>query len=222
MSTFRRAPVQLSPLERTALEGILSRHEPELLARLDLGGKVTEVHQPFFSRHRVLELETISPVTVWRAALAPSGDVLPLTGSLVNWNLMVHDDPPPELVSEEERRTYANVCDHWTGARAQWELQIERFEDLPLLADMHPAERALMDQLRDSLGEAICAPLYEETPHGYLLVRWILVDRELLCRVLEVTSDGRVHRTDEVYDTDLPVPTGQVWGLGDEGPTPLS
>ncbi|MEC9073443.1 MAG: hypothetical protein VX938_13715, partial [Myxococcota bacterium] len=222
MSTFRRAPVQLSPLERAALEGALSRHEPELLARLDLGGTVSEVQQPFFGGHRLLELETISPVTVWRVALSSSREVLPLTGSLSNWNLLVEADPPPNLVSAEQRVVYVNFCDAWTSARGDWELQVEGFADLPLGEDMHPAERDLMEQLEASLGDAITPPRYEETSSGYLLVRWILVDRQLLCRVLEVTSDGRVHRTDEVYDADLPVPTGQVWGSTDGGPVPLS
>ena len=57
---------------------------------------------------------------------------------------MVDVEPPSSLESEEQRLVYANVCDTWTSARADWELQVESFDDLVRLlprpsADEHRA-----------------------------------------------------------------------------------
>lgn len=213
---IHREPLELdsfSPAEQTAISQALRQFDPAMADELARHGLVHLAQAPFLQAHRILEVDGVAPLRRLVVALGSDGTARLLSGALDTWNHMMEAEEAPSFDDELDCRVYVNLCDLWTSERSSYELLVESFTDIPWLEDLHPAEEALVEGLRDALGQVISPLHFERTEDGFLVVKWILVQQEILCRVLEVSLAGRVTRLDDVYDTDLPVPTGEVWAV---------
>ncbi|HIA04750.1 MAG TPA: hypothetical protein EYN66_23130 [Myxococcales bacterium] len=90
---------------------------------------------------------------------------------------------------------------------------IQEFDEIPFLDDLDPIEQVLIDDLKDAV-ESMIRPLHmEEYDDGFIMVKWLLSEQRLICRALEITFGGEVARTDEIFDSTLPVSAGHYWGM---------
>jgi hypothetical protein len=221
MISVEYVSVSLAAQEWEAVETVAQRDEPEFAEGLAHGVEVDLITQPFFPRHRVIEVKTLVPAQRVHMVLTEDGHAMMLSGRLPVFNSVVAKDPPPLIGEQGTARIYGNLCDFWTRESRLGELPIDHFGDIPFLEDLDPIEQQLMDDLEEAVGSLI-GPLHmEEYEDGFLMVKWLVSEQRLICRVLEITYGGEVARTEEVFDNMLPVHAGNYWGMRDGRLVPI-
>ena len=174
--------------------------------------------QPWFLRHRIVEVQSSTPFPARRihVALGPAGPTV-LTGDDRSLADVVLSDPPPPFTSLESIRDYALNCDFWTTAHTLGELTLRAWEDIPFFPNLSPEELALIGALKATVGHDMKPPsvFRNDTGDGFLVERWVLAEQKFIRRDLNVGKDGTFSRTDVVIDAQLPVPPGRVWRVVD-------
>lgn len=215
MISIERRTLTLTPDEDRAVGQVLSERAPAFFALLNDGLATTLVTQPFFRRHRIVELEATGafPARSMVLALPETGAPRILSAALPALNKLAGDDPPPRIDGGGTARIYANLCDEWTTESEHGELVIDSLEEIPWFDDLDPAEQGLVARLRDTFGAAIGPLEVEATASGWDVTKWLVASRMLVRRRLSVASTGHLLRQDVVYERALPVAHGLVWGV---------
>lgn len=215
MVPVKSSPIRLAPDEMEALKRAVAVERAPFLHRLDRPVTTTRIEQPFFSRHRIVEVSSAMPMPATRVhvALAPDGTVRVLSGRLANLHAIAAAEPPHSLDDAEHAQAYANLADFWTSESEFGDVTVASFADIPWKTTLAPDERARIDELRKTLGEAIAPMTLARTENGHALSLWVVANRRLVHRRLHVPLDGKLRRDDEVRAAELPVHPGRLWGF---------
>lgn len=217
MAEITRQPIRLEMNETQALHRAVGQQYPDFAPLLASGGIVTEqLVQPFFTRYRVVEVQAHNafPTRQIHACFSPDGQAGVLTGNLAVFNAMVKADPPPRLAYEQEAAQYLHTMDWWTTENERLgELQIASMSEVPLNEDLDVVDQALMEDLVETLADAVGPPRVTEEGPAFEMVKWLVTNQKLIRRRLRVEPTGQLLREDEVFDDMLPCPVGRVWGL---------
>jgi hypothetical protein len=213
MLRLSRAKIQLSPAELGPLRAAVERDAPEFAHRLANPIEVDRLEQPWFRRHRVLDVQSAVPFPARRlhVAVGPDGAVRVLTARLANLQAVAADDPPLDLDDEENAEAYAAYGNAWTSAHALGELKLGSFGEIPWHASLDEGQRRVIEEVRARWGASIQPETRRRGPDGWAFHSWWLAMGKLIERELVVPRDGRLRRTDQVHAAELPVPPGNHW-----------
>jgi hypothetical protein len=213
--TIGARKLSLDPGERAllaaAVERDWGRFAPRLAGRID----VSERLQPWWPRHRVLEVSSPAPMpaTMIHVAVTPSGGWRVLRGHPEVISELARVDRPAQLADAEQARAYASICTSWT-TDAQWgELTVAAFDEIPFREELSAAERELVKELRMRHAADLHAPALVAREDGWIIESWVVSQARLIHRRVTVGQDGQLGRADTIVASSLPVPPGKAWGL---------
>lgn len=204
--------LELSAPHGRAVAAAVGKDLGRLEHRLE-GIEVREIVQPFFARHRILELASAAPMPPLRGylALSAGGDATVLTGHLGHLNDIAAGDRPA-IPDAEHARTYSILGDRWTIDVEPEEMPIDSFDELHWRTRLREADRAQIDALRARFGSEIAPLAFGPDAEGWRLAIWVQSDQRLVRRELRLASTGRLERTDDVKAASIPVYRGFLWG----------
>ena len=213
-------PLSLSVHELATLRRVAAPVVPSFDSRFDREVEVRLLNQPWFERHRLLEVASPSPLPARRAHFAV-GDhaTLCLSGATpgkhghVQLDRLLDADPPAPIDTAQRALDYAVFVDFVTCRSELGELILSRFEDIPLFPQLDDIESALMSGLQEDLDGAIRPPDVQPAEGGWVVEKWVLTAGALLRRECYVGTDGRFRTEETVIDESMPVPHGRVWGF---------
>jgi hypothetical protein len=207
-----RTTIKLSAAEQQALRVAVERDAPELSDRLAHPAEVDRYDQPFFRRHRILEVAWATPFPAKSVTVAAWDDGMHvLTAHIEHLQAVAAHDPPLDLDDETKAAGYAEHGQGWTSAYALGELKIGTFSDIPWNGFREPEDDTIIDDLGKRFGDRISIERRERVPEGWRFHSWWLAHRQLIERELIVPRDGKLRRIDTIHARDLPVPAGNHW-----------
>lgn len=207
-----RTTITLSPAELRHLRSAVERDASELEHRLSHPIEVDRYEQPFFRRHRILEISSAIPFPARSITVAAwDGGMHVLSANLEHLQGVAAHDPPLDLDDETRAAGYARHGQGWTSDYALGELRIGTFSDIPWLASLDDAQEAVISDLAARLGDAITVEQRRRVAEGWSFRAWWLAHRCLIERELVVPLDGTLRRNDTIHARDLPVPAGNHW-----------
>ena len=213
-------PLSLSEHELATLRRAAASVVPSFDVRFDREVEVRLLNQPWFERHRLLEVASPSPLPARRIHFAVSDHAtLCLSGGTpgpaghAQLDRLLDADPPEPIDTAQRGLDYALFVDFVTSRSELGELILSRFEDIPLFASLDDIESALVDGLREDLDGAIRPPDVRRADGGWLVEKWVLTAGALVRRQCHVGTDGRFSTEETVLDESMPVPHGRVWGF---------
>ncbi len=215
--------VYLPDEDLAALRACVRDNYPSFLGRFDARPEIRELGQPYFGRHRVLELASAMPLPARRLHLALSewGEVLPLSGRAARFQALCRADPPPPINAAGVALDYALFADFVTTEGELGELTLHRFSDIPFHAELDRTDRIIRESVRDTVGEQIGSPVATESEGGWTVIKWVVSEGALIRRELTVGRDGAFRRANDVLEPELPVPLGRIWGVVDGRVVPV-
>lgn len=207
-----RTRVQLTPAELARLRAAAERDAHAFVDRLAGPIEVEQVDQPWFRRHRVLEIQSGAPFPA-RAlnVIANDGELLILNARIDHLQQAAAADPPAGMDRLDNAAAYAAYGNGWTSTSAMGEVRLDAFDDIPWQASLDDAQRARIDELRQRWSAAIRPETSEPSADGWRFRHWCIATRQLIERELVVAPDGQLRRTEHVHEQYLPVPPGRYW-----------
>jgi hypothetical protein len=207
-----RTTITLSPAELRQLCAAVERDAPEHVHRLSHPSEADRYDQPFFRRHRILEISWAMPFPARSITVAAwEGGMHVLSANLGHLQAVAERDPPFDLDDEAQAAGYARHCQGWTSDYALGELKIGTFSDIPWLASLDDEQEKVISDLAARFGDAITVEQRRRVEEGWSFRAWWLAHRRLIERELVVPRDGRLRRNDTIHAHDLPVPAGNHW-----------
>jgi hypothetical protein len=207
---LRTRAMELSPDERAALRRAIDRDFRQLSVRLDRA-EIAEIEQDFFRAHRICHVEsaTVEPPLACHAVLAPDGEFHVLTGRIgALHELVAHE--PAAIGDARAAALYAHNADLWTTEYELSDMTLDSFAEMPWRKRLSDEQRARIESLAP-LADQITPPETHDTGNGWRITKWVVCERKLIFRVLDVGRRGELARTDIVRETDLPVFPGNLW-----------
>lgn len=209
-----RTTIALKPAELGQLHAAVARDASEFEHRLSHPFEVDRYDQPFFRRHRILEISSAMPFPACSITVAAwDFGMSVLTAHLEHLLAVAAHDPPLDLDDETRAAGYAQHCQGWTCDYALGELKLAAFADIPWLAALDDAQQGVVDELAARLGPAIAVEQRHRVAEGWRFRSWWLAHRRLIERELVVAQGGKLRRHDTIHAQDLPVPAGSHWGF---------
>ncbi len=218
MITIGRQPLQLDPHDLAALQQGVAAQLPWFAPRASAGVSAELITQPFFTYHRIVEVmsQLPHPAQSVHVAFLPTGQVCVLTANLAGFCGMASVDPPQALTDPQTALIYANMADYWTTENTAYgELLLNAFDEIPWHAELDEVDQMVVETLEETVAQHVAPPQAELQGGVWVVNKWILTGARLLRRNLMIYQDGQVARHDEQMDKELPVPTGQHWGMVD-------
>src|SRR6266545_1559363 len=156
MLQLARTKVQLTPAEQAQLRAAVERDASEFAHRLAHPLEVDRLEQPWFRRHRILDVQSAIPFPARRLHVVAGGtDMRVLTAHLEHLQRTAASDPPLDLDDEENAAAYAAYGNAWTRVHVLGELAISSFAEIPWHDDLDDAQRRTIEELAARWGEAI-------------------------------------------------------------------
>lgn len=209
-----RTTITLSSEEQAQLETAVRAEAASFIDRLAGNLKIERIDQPWFRRHRVLEVGSPMPFPARRVYVAAyDGGMHVLSAHLENLRRVAAHDPPSELDDEATAAAYATHGNAWTREYANGELKIGTYSDIPWHPGLKPEEQARVDELGARLGGSIAPEQHRRTDEGWVIRTWWVAHRRLIEREIVVPRDGQLRRHDTIHAEDLPLPPGNVWRM---------
>ncbi|MBE7451156.1 MAG: hypothetical protein HS111_20350 [Kofleriaceae bacterium] len=212
-----RTTITLSAEEQAQLRAAVERDAVEFSPRLAHPLMIDRIDQPWFRRHRILDVSSALPFPARRvhvaAPAAGDGGMKVLTHHLEHLQAVAAHDPPLDLDDEERAAAYATYGNAWTRAYALGELKIGSFSDIPWFASLDAAQEATIADLARRFADAIAPEARRRVDDGWAFHGWVVAHRRLIERELVVPRDGQLRRTDTVHAEDLPLPAGNQWRI---------
>jgi hypothetical protein len=209
-----RTVITLSPQEQDQLEAAVRADAASFLDRLAGNLKIERIEQPWFRRHRIVEVASPMPMPARRLFVAfYDGGVSVLNARIDHLQRVAAHDPPLNLDDEANAAAYATYGNAWTRVYANGELKIGTFSDIPWHANLGADEQARVDELGKRVGDAIAPEQHRRTDGGWVIRTWWVAHRMLIEREITVPLDGQLTRNDTIHAEDLPLPAGQVWRM---------
>jgi hypothetical protein len=207
-----RTVITLSPQEQDQLEAAVREDAASFADRLGGNLKIEQIDQPWFRRHRILEIGSPMPMPARKIFVAVwDGGVHVLSEHLEHFQKVAAHDPPLNLDDEANATGYATFGNAWTRAYALGELKIGTFSDIPWYPKLEAAEQARIDELGARLGGSIAPEQHHRSDAGWVFKSWWVAHRQLIERELVVPRDGKLQRNDTIHAADLPLPPGNQW-----------
>ena len=194
----------LDPPQRALLVAAVGEARPDL--EPELGGQVhfVVVEQPFFRRYRIISMTTSA--TQLHVARGEEGDLHLLTGDLDAFNALAALDPPGLLLDRAAAYAYGVSCEVWTDQRLPVGRTIQAFDAIELPSELSPTESRVMEAIRGRLDSQITAPrMVQVGERQFVLDRWLVAERQLVRRRLELESSGRVSFRQDIVAASLPL-----------------
>lgn len=154
--------------------------------------------QAFFRGHVFL---TFDQEPTWHA-LADEGTLTALA-SLDALAAVIALDPP-DLT---DRLAYATFVDRVTSAHPS--RQVDAFDQIAWRERLADDERLRIEDLRAA--SRVEPERVAERGGSLAITRWVVMDRQLICRVLTVLPSGEVRREDAVVGAAIPVDHIESW-----------
>ena len=212
-----QAPRPLAAPEIEAIRRIVSDQAPRFAHRAAPGAPIQGqwIQQPYFRRHRIVEVGSPVPLPAMRVHGVQSSDgtFMILTGHLDHLREVARAEPPEAITDPESARGYANAVDFWTTENDLGDLLVSSFDEIPWRKNLTESDQRRIAALQSSLGAQIEPPTVQSGAQGVTVTKWVLANQRLLRRQLVVPGDGQVTRTDQVIAEDLPAPSGKLWGF---------
>ena len=212
MLQLARTKIQLMPAELAELRAAVEKGAPEFAHRLANPTEVDRIEQPWFVRHRVLDVQSAVPFPARRIhVVAAEGEMRVLTAHLEHLQETAAADPPADLDGAENAAAYAGYGNAWTRVHALGELKVGSFDEIPWYGDLDDAQRKVIDDLRATWGPEIRPETRRLSFDGWVFHSWWIAMGKLIERELVVPRDGQLRRIDQVRAAELPVPPGNHW-----------
>lgn len=200
---------------RDGLDAALGAAYPELAVRLD-EATLLEIEQPFLSRHRIIEVQAVTPLPSMNAhlVLRPDGGLRVLTRRFAAINDVVSEETP-RLPDDTWARAWAFKADEW-GRDGEWPaMLLDSWSELFFVTRPTDLEVQRIQNLKREFGTLIGPHQFRRQGTGWRLEAWMLSNCQLLERRIDITEDGFLQRTDFVRVADIPVYPGRLWGAHD-------
>ncbi len=207
-----RTTITLSSEELTQLAAVVDADAPSFASRLGGPLKVERIEQPWFRRHRILEIGSPMPYPARKIHVAAyDGGISVLTARLAHFQTVAAHDPPLDLDDEDKAAAYASSGNAWTREYANGELKIGTFSDIPWYPGLDAVQQKLVDDLAARVADAIAPEQHRRGDDGWIVRSWWVAHRRLIERELTVPRDGQLRRNDTIHAEDLPLPPGNQW-----------
>lgn len=217
-----RTTIKLTADEQAHLRAAVEAGNREFVGRLRGKLEIDRYDQPFFRRHRILEVSSALPFPARSITVAAwDGGMHVLTGHIEHLQAVAAHDPPLDLDDETKAAGYAEHGHGWTRAYALGELKIGTFSDIPWHATLDAAAEAVIDDIAARFGDAISVETRRRVDEGWAFHSWWIAHRQLIERELIVPRDGKLRRNDTIHARDLPLPAGTHWGFVDGRYVPI-
>jgi hypothetical protein len=203
--------IQLSEDEQAALGRAIDRDFRQLSVRLPRA-EISTIEQPWFTDHGILHVEsaTVEPAIGAHVARRPDGEFDILTGRIAALHELVAREPA-RIADPEGAALYAHNADLWTTEHELSDMTLERFDEMPWRKLLDDAQKARIEALSGTYPAEVTPPATLPYGDGWRITKWVLCNRQLIFRVLDVTPRGELARTDIVRERDLPVHPGNWW-----------
>lgn len=209
-----RTIIALSPQEQDQMEAAVREDAPSFADRLGGDLKIERIEQPWFRRHRILDISSAMPFPARRIFVAVwDGGVAVLSARIDHLRRVAAHDPPLDLDDEQKAADYATFGNAWTREYANGELAIGTYSDIPWYPKLAPEEQARVDELGARIAASIAPEQHRRTDEGWVIRTWWLAHRRLIEREIVVPRDGQLRRTDTIHADELPVPPGHQWRM---------
>ena len=217
MITIGRQPLELGPHDLAALQQGVSAQLPWFASRAAAGVTAELITQPFFAYHRVVEIMSLvpHPARSVHVAFLPTGQVCVLTANLAGFcGMAAVDAPRAPLADARTVLIYANLADHWTCENSvPGELLLNSLDEVPWHPELDEVDQLVVETLQETVADHVAPPRAELHGGIWRVHKWVLTNATLIHRRLDVQPNGQVARHDELMDRELPVPSGQHWGM---------
>lgn len=222
---LRRNPVSLSAETIEQIKRALIGGLPFWGGRTNTIG-IEELEQPFFKSWKILEVISPSPLPDIRAYVAwkpgsggSGGQLLLLSGVPQHLHEVATSDPPRGLSDDQTAESYAWNAGSWIGEAMLRDFRLDSVADLPWLSQLKPEEVAVKDELAKEA--RIAPPKTQRTAQGFELHYFLLNNKRLIERTIQVPPSGLLVRKDVVLREGLAVPPGRVWKMLNGRPRPV-
>ncbi len=207
-----RTTITLTPAELALLRTAVERDAAEFAPRLASPLGFDRLDQPWFRKHRILDVSSAVPFPARRVHVAAfDGGMRVLTAHLEHLHQVAAHDPPLDLDDQTKAVAYATYGNAWTRTYALGELKIGTFSDIPWFASLDETQQTQIDQLARQFGDAVKPEQQQRGEDGWVIRAWWIAHRRLIERELVVPRDGQLRRTDVIHAEDLPLPPGNQW-----------
>lgn len=208
---LRSIVIELSEEDQAALARAIDRDFRQLSVRLPRA-EISAIAQSWFVDHRILHVEsaTVEPAIAAHVVRKPDGEFDILTGRLAALNELVAREPA-RIHGAEDAALYAHNADLWTTEYELSDMTLDRWDEMPWRKLLDDAQKARIEALNASLASEITPPATLEYGPGWRITKWVLCNRQLIFRVLDVGPTGELGRIDIVREKELPVHPGNWW-----------
>jgi hypothetical protein len=214
MLELARTRISLTPTELSRLRAAAERDAHAFVDRLQGPIEVEQVEQPWFRRHRILEVASAAPFPARSLDVATAdGEFLVLNARIDHLQHIAAADPPAGMDRLENAAPYAVYGNGWTSTSAMGEVRIDSFDQIPWQASLDDAQRARIEALRQRWSAEIRPETSEHSAAGWRFRHWCIATRQLVERELLVEPSGQLRRTERFHEQYLPVPPGRYWRL---------
>ncbi len=208
-------PARLAEAQLAALRVLAEAERPTFAPRLQNAAQllVEEVKNPWFKTHRILFVQSPSPMPALgiMVAMAPDGTLKMVAGKPDVASELARAEGVT-LADEAAARPYANVVTSWTRRADFPEMPVASFDEIPFRPTLSEAEKADVERLRGELAGKIAPLAFGAQGEGWRLDVWLVSVSRLIHRVTDVARDGSLTVTEDVV-ADLPVFPGRAWGM---------
>jgi hypothetical protein len=203
--------IELSEEDRAALARAIDRDFRQLSVRLPRA-EISAIAQPWFAEHRILHVEsaTVEPAIGAHVARLPDGEFDVLTGRIAALHELVQRESA-NITDAEEAALYAHNADLWTTEYELSDMTLDSFDEMPWRKLLDEAQKARIEALTATYPAEITPPATLEYGDGWRVTKWVLCNRQIIFRVLDVTRRGELSRNDIVREKELPVHPGNWW-----------
>jgi len=223
MIVLKREELTLHPDVLAAVREVILDERPDFAPRVANLTFQRSV-QPFFPNHTIVYANAALPMPARFVVLAlgPAGQGAPLLLSkhIERLRALAEFDRPPDLALQDCAQAYALYGNGWTTTAVNGEMRLEAFDHIPWY-ELTPAEHAEVEVLRAKFGARIQPEQALRTEAGWEFRSWVIADRKLIERTLQVPLDGQLERIDVVHHEGLRVPEGKHWGTRDGRHVPV-
>ncbi len=215
MAQLGRQSIKLGPQAINSLRGAVGFQYPQFAPRVSGGIQTELIEQPWFARHKVVEVNSVAHFPAKSITVAFDEQALcgVLTANLAVFNAIVAADPPPRIADLDDALVYGNIADHWTSESGLGELVVASLDEVPWAEDLDPIEQMLIDDLAEQVGQLIEPLRIVRRENSFVIEKWVVAAAQLIRREVEIAPSGRVDRRDQLIDSELPCPKGEIWGM---------
>lgn len=198
-------PMELEGWALRFISSALARELPEFSGKASQI-KLSEVRQPYFRLHRIIEVLGSSSGNLTHVAYRPdTSSVFLLTGRPHCLRLLASIDPVV-FKSADDVVAYSTFADQITTEDTAPPVPISSADELTkVIGAAKNGDLELVNEIREKVGERVQPPEKSVLPYGFQERYHIVCGDRLIERTRTVVSGGIFFRHDEVLAANLPL-----------------